>query len=405
MKAAMDVQALLEQWRDAPLEETASAQPLDHDTQIRGVARALGRVAERKARRRWQRKQWLTVACAAGVFGLAAAGWLLAEERAGSRPMAAGGRVRIEHASSGEVWLRDRDGARRNLERELSAGDGLETGAGEAQLGFPSGATAQLSQRSRVEVIRAAGGEAFRLAEGAVEVEVPKLGAGQFSVQTPDALVVVHGTHFSVSIEPGPDTPHTRVDVSRGLVAVESQGQQVWLSAGQHWPAEASSPAVVAPVAPPPARTPSAEEPSVLSGPATDGAAKDSDTTERAATETTATATTEHGDDDTEVTGHEPPARKSTPASVALRKQNRSFARAMDLKKRDEPAAALAELERLQRRYPRSVLKQEIRVEHFRLLARLGRGHDAAREARAYLGAYPHGYARKEAHDLAVESE
>jgi hypothetical protein len=212
---------------------------------------------------------------------------------------------------------------------------------------------------------------------------VPKLGSGQFSVQTPDARVVVHGTHFSVSIEPGPGATQTRVDVSRGLVSVESQGEQIWLSAGQHWPAPASSPAP-APVPPPGPEEPSIHAPAAASAVPADPV---------------------NGANTAEVADTEPPPRRAAPASAALRKQNRSFARAMDLKKRDEPAAALAELERLARRYPRSVLKQEIRVEHFRLLVRLGRAREAAREARAYLGDYPHGYARQEARSLALGAE
>jgi ferric-dicitrate binding protein FerR (iron transport regulator) len=380
MRAPIDTQAMLDQWRDEPLEETPGSKALDHDAQIRGVARALGRVAERKARRSVQRKQWLSVAFAAGVFGLAAAGWQLAHEPGASRAVAV---VRVEGASPGEVWSRDRKGVRRAPEPALAPGDGLETGVGEAKLGFPSGATAQLSQQSRVEVIRAAGGEAFLLAAGAVEVEVPKLGSGQFSVQTADALVVVHGTHFSVSIEPGP-VAHTRVDVSRGLVSVESQGEQIWLSAGQHWPAEAPSPTPT-PVPAPRAADAGSSAPAPA---ATSAVAADPASPAQAP----------------EVADTEPPARKST-GSLALRRQNRSFARAMDLKKRDEPGAALAELERLARRYPRSVLKQEIRVEHFRLLTRLGRAREAAREARAYLGDYPHGYARQEARALALGTE
>jgi hypothetical protein len=43
-------------------------------------------------------------------------------------------------------------------------------------------------------------------------------------------------------------------------------------------------------------------------------------------------------------------------------------------------------------------------VERFRLLRRLGRHSEAAREARSYLGDYHDGYARDEARGVALEN-
>ena len=77
----------------------------------------------------------------------------------------------------------------------------------------------------------------------------------------------------------------------------------------------------------------------------------------------------------------------------------------MELKKGQLFADALLELERLAQLYPRSVLRQEIVVERFRLLERLGRHRDAARVARSYLGDYENGYARQEARDIALGVE
>jgi hypothetical protein len=66
-------------------------------------------------------------------------------------------------------------------------------------------------------------------------------------------------------------------------------------------------------------------------------------------------------------------------------------------------SGALQDIERLIDQYPDSLLMQEARVEHFRLLHRLGRSSEAAREARNYLGDYHAGYAREEARGLALE--
>ena len=388
MKRPTDTQALLERWRNEPIEpgprEAASSDAapsvLDHGAQIRAVSQVLGRVAERQATRGRQRRLWLITAAAAGVFGLAFGGWQLAGSLDPSGEVATG--VLVERASS-VVRVVDGDGARPAVAQRLVHGDALETYAGDAELGFPSGARVQVSPQSRVQVLGAQQEEAFFLSGGTVEVEVPKLGLGQFAVQTPDARVVVHGTHFSVRVDSPAGQPQTRVDVSRGVVSVESHGHEVWLTAGQHWPLEAASPAVVEPPAanlePPVAPTQPPAAADVVEHQPVPGRA-------HAARRQLA------------------PRRAEAP-SPALAEQNRRFARAMELKKGQLFADALLELERLAQLYPRSVLRQEIVVERFRLLERLGRHRDAARVARSYLGDYENGYARQEARDIALGVE
>src|SRR5690606_17235396 len=56
----------------------------------------------------------------------------------------------------------------------------------------------------------------------------------QFSIATPDAQVVVHGTVFSVHVG-APAHPQTCVRVSEGLVEVRHGAGRVYVEAGQTW--------------------------------------------------------------------------------------------------------------------------------------------------------------------------
>jgi TolA-binding protein len=70
-------------------------------------------------------------------------------------------------------------------------------------------------------------------------------------VGTPDALVTVHGTAFTVEVTRGPGGSHaTSVTVTEGRVSVENEGRQLLLGPGSHW---SSIPTEVAPIAPAPA--------------------------------------------------------------------------------------------------------------------------------------------------------
>ena len=206
-----------------------------------------------------------------------------------------------------------------------------------------------------------------------MDVEVPKLATPVvFSVKTPDALVVVHGTRFSVEVDPEGKNGNTQVDVTRGVVTVQAGGQEVWLNAGQHWPPiTASAPASSSDVAPPEPAQPAARQPRA-------------------------------------VVPSQPRAKvRRKPATVAahqLAEENRLFGVAMAKKKAGDGQGALNAIEDFLTRYPDSVLVQEAHVERFRLFSRLGRAEEAADYARRYLGDYREGYARQEARDVALGS-
>jgi TolA-binding protein len=170
------------------------------------------------------------------------------------------------------------------------------------------------------------------------------------------------------------------VAVTHGIVSVQAGSKEVWLRAGERWPA-ALAPAAPTDAAAPEAFAPAPGEPGLDQLPA--------DSDERVVLPAKRPA---------------PRARPQRRVDPSLARENRAFAAAMARRNAGELSQALSELERWLDRYPDSVLQQEARVEQFRLLARLGRSHEAARAARSYLGDYPDGYAREEARDLVLGS-
>jgi hypothetical protein len=306
------------------------------------------------------------------VLGVAAAGWIVGHEQAHplAQRSAAAAEVRLAEFDA-DLQLLDGAGQPLAAGTPLAAGASLLTRQGSALLAFPSGAEARVARLTQLRV-RAAGAELF-LARGQVDVEVPRLTEPvEFSVQTPDALVVVHGTHFSVRVDPDAHAGAvTHVAVSRGLVAVEAGGEQSWLHAGDEWPPAATpQPAGqtrTAPVEPHLAEpAPGVEAPRPVRSNA----------------------------------GFRQQTRLD---QHSLATENRVFAAAMARRKAGDLAGALQEIEHLLARYPRSVLVQEARVEQFRLLHGLGRFAEAARQARSYLGDYHDGYAREEAREVALD--
>jgi hypothetical protein len=379
-EAESKVQDLLEAWRTEPIDPASLG--VQDQQQLQQVVKALRGVALAREGRRRFRRVAAALAVAAGALGVAVGGWVVGQEQASppAPALAAATGVRLAE-SEGDLLLLDSAGQPLARSERLGAGATLETRQGGAALEFPSGARARAAQLTRVGVKEAGGEqrEALVLARGEVDVEVPKLAQPiEFSVQTPDALVVVHGTRFSVRVDPdAPAGAITHVAVTHGLVAVHAGGGEVWLSAGQDWPPTAKPAAAerAAVVDPEPAAAPrdTARVPSL----------------QRHRARRAAVAAR---------------ARQPRLDAHSLAAENRVFAAAMAKHKAGDLSGALLEIERLLREYPGSVLVQEARVERFRLLHGLGRVAEAARQARSYLGDYHDGYAREEARSIALEN-
>ncbi len=387
VKRNATAQDLLEAWRREPIDGSARGSA-DPQRQIQQVAAALrGVEARRRLRARWLRiASGLAVAAAlAGVF---VGAWTLGRGQLGADRAAAGaGSVRVAFAE-GALRMTSATGAALAQSAELSEGTRLETGDGRAELVFASGARTQLSREARLSISEASSGhETLRLERGRVDVDVPKgVAALVFSVRTADAVVVVHGTRFSVEASSSRAGGRTRVTVTRGVVAVLADGKEVRLSAGQEWPPQA-------------AVTERADAPDAS---AAQGAAP---------REESAAPTLEPHEQPRKPKAKRSKQRRTPRASLRaktegdsdLPEENRAFAAAMARKKSGELAGALGDVEAFIASYPDSVLMQEAEVERFRLLHRLGRTRDAARRARQYLGDYRDGFAREEARDIALE--
>jgi hypothetical protein len=220
--------------------------------------------------------------------------------------------------------------------------------------------------------------EELVLDSGFIRVDVPKLPGGHtLQVRTPDTLVVVHGTSFSVEVTRAglSAAPVTKVAVSSGVVTVRHAQGEVLLGAGMQW----ASSDEVSPVA------------------SSHSVAPPSRVMRRREREPTAA---------TSVASPVPnatPAMEPATEETDLAEQNRLFAEAMLARERGDLAASVRILDTFAGRYPGSVLAQDACVETFRVLARSGDRAAAARAARRYLTLYQNGFARDEARALALE--
>lgn len=245
------------------------------------------------------------------------------------------------------------------MERSLVTGSEVKTEAGSTvQLKTALGAKISVAGSSELRLAgsEASGGiERVELALGSIRVKVPKLGPQrQFRVSTPDTLVIVHGTEFSVAVHKDSDgRANTVVEVTSGRVEVRKKQGVEFLGAGAAWSSRES--AASAEVSPP----------------------------SSAATSTP------------------PPALGSAGAPRGtLARANALLASALEASRQGNDTLALARLDELLRRYPDSPVADNARVERFRTLRRLGRDREAARAANKYLKGDPDGFARDEARDL-----
>jgi hypothetical protein len=110
-----------------------------------------------------------------------------------------------------------------------------------SRLSTARGVQVRIAPRSRLRVTAVderAQRSGLRLEQGEVYCSVPKLGPSeQFSIATPEANVIVHGTVFSVRVAAptAAGAARTCVRVSEGLVEVRSRTGSVKIGPGAHW--------------------------------------------------------------------------------------------------------------------------------------------------------------------------
>ena len=355
---------------------------------VEATALAIAREAQESTRRR--RRVWAGVALAAAAALVASAGavWKGRAAREARIDGSAGSEMPVARGESlvgalhrthrGETFPEATGPLR------LGAGDEVATEpGGRGEVVLVDGVDITLESETRVALPVATTDwaarrhEEVRLATGKVSVHVPPMTPGHtFSIRTPDAEVMVHGTMFVVEVgAPGSPTrpPPTHVSVTSGVVSVTSGGQEAVLTAGMEW----ASPPV----------TPKASEPLAAQSPVPRESAPD--------TPGRASGSSARG-----------PRREAAPGSAVPRsrlgEENQLLATAIAASRSGEYASAVSTLNELLHRFPGSTLAQEAHVERFRALARSGDAASAGREARLYLALYPDGFAREEAKALAV---
>jgi hypothetical protein len=127
----------------------------------------------------------------------------------------------------------------------VHAGQSIRTLSGsKAQILAHDGSKVVVLPRTALEITDGKKGPAFKLQEGAITIEAAKQPEGRrFAVETPGACIRTLGTVFEVRLVQRPDgTRQTRVDVTSGLVELESAGDKVLLGPNTEGLAEEGRP-------------------------------------------------------------------------------------------------------------------------------------------------------------------
>jgi hypothetical protein len=310
------------------------------------VDRVLDRIADRRSL--WRgRISGALIAAAALVVLVAGVSLLRA-------PRAASGATPHLSVSSGGVSLTRRTGARFPGREGISLAQGDElttTAEARAALSLADQAAVEVAPNTHVRVAEPPDGnpknERIELVLGEISLRVPKLQPGStLSVRTPDAVVTVRGTRFTVGVERMGASVLTRVSVAEGRVEVESDGRTVFLTRGERWSSANAATAGPARVPTKASELPGNEGSSSATllapqqAPAREGRGPASSRT------APVTSPSSSGN------------QRSIEATSTLAEENRLYQGALRAAQNGDTARSLADLERLMRQYPRSPLMQ-----------------------------------------------
>lgn len=346
------------------------------------VVDAMVRASQPRPRRRWP-----VALLAAAVALLAAAVFAVAfvprthPVSPGSAPSLAPEAVLL----AGDVVL-IRAGALTPLGKSpvaVGLGDQVGTMAeGRAAVRLDGQAVATLAPRSQLVVAT----DGCEVRAGSVAFEVPKRPPGStFVVHAGDVDVVVRGTSFRVSAEPGATA---RVEVTEGVVSVieKGRGEVATLRAGDRWPAGASAPAPTA----------SAVDSAVPAG-ATSGAARGAGPVDAPPSSDGPAASSARG----AVDGARPPRGSAGAGGAApvsdLAEQNRLLLQAAEARARGDASEEQRALDRYLKRFPDGQGAHDALAGRMRSAASRGDPVAARSAAASYLARYPDGPLRDEA--------
>ena len=274
-----ELDELLAPMRDGPVALSGAAEGASRRQRLLpGVRAAVAATPARRLRTRRLRRAGIG---AAASCVLLAAALVLGRQRPSEPELAAApAMVHVEALGSEAPIFVDAHGTAHAL-----TGDAPLAGPGELRSPASSwsrvltarGARIELAPRARLRITPGTPGtpgtsakreepEAdLQLERGEAHCSVPKLGAhGRFSIATPDARVVVHGTVFSVKVGEAAAGSRTCVRVNEGLVEVQHRGGSSYLRPGMQWGCEAEpevrAAAAATPASPPAAVSATTEE-------------------------------------------------------------------------------------------------------------------------------------------------
>lgn len=318
-----------------------------------------GALAERRrarARRRWMFPLVAAAACAAAGVAL----WVssrapVAPVASHAAPAPTATSFALAHPSGGAAFVVS-GGVKTPMTSptSLAPRDAVLTGDSTVGVVLATGTRLDVERETETLLPDGTSEQLLELRRGAVTARVAKLAAGdRFVVRTSDAEVEVRGTTFRVArVATERCGPATRVEVTEGRVVVRENGVEHVLGPGDRWERAC------------PAETPPAASSATAPRPAA------------------------------------PPRPAPMPASSSeLAAQNALFGDAMNAKRRGDGRAAVASLDELVERHPRSPLREAAEAERMKLLATI----DPARAqvaARAYVARYPNGFAVPDANAI-----
>jgi len=323
----------------------AQSRPVDLDGRRFHVERArvvsaILAIPARIDAERASRKRWRAVAAMAAGFAavVGSAAWFTHRARPAAVAVAD---PSVSIADVHGVVTRIDNGVGRSFAPGQTAtisadGEFVTAPQSDASLRTASGLEIGVFEKSRVSLagLRAGSSNSVRLATGDIRCRVPHLGERHtFSVITPNATVVVHGTVFRVTVSDHSGATETCVRVEEGVVGVQTPAGETLVTADRSWGCKAEEQPSALRASPPPSEH--------LSNPIR------SVPKERAAGPTRAQPGT-------------------------LDQENRLFQAGLSAERQGDPRVAIAFFEQLLSRYPDSPLASDAR----RALARVKRGSE-----------------------------
>jgi hypothetical protein len=244
-EADPELDALLAPLRDGPIALSGAIEAdARRDRLLPGVRAEVERAPARRRRARVVRR---TVV---GTFAISAAGvaaLALVSLRAGDAGDAGLASLRLDPLGDRGLTFIDESGMPSAIAAAAAItepGEIVAAPSSWSRLSTARGVHVDLAPRTRLRVTAVkprARRSGLRLEQGEVHCRVPRLGPSeQFSIATPGADVVVHGTVFTVQVG-APDRSGARatcVRVDEGMVEVKHQAGSVRLGPGTQWGCE-----------------------------------------------------------------------------------------------------------------------------------------------------------------------